>query len=523
MFVAHAPERIAENHFVEEIATLPHIIGGVDDESTERGRAAVRGLRLAHRQDDARAGGAGEDLDQHLPLHELRPPEPADDELRAVRRERLRGDRPDQPRLPARRDRDARPHRRDVSAQGLRVLGGALERAGHAAGRVARERERPALPGRGDQERLGSLQGKEGRRARPHVQAQLRRPARLARRSSWCACSNASSPRSRLTTRTRPPPPTRSQDAVSGAAAVVVATNHDEFAEPETLRLIVERAGSRMPGRRSLERVRRGAACSRAPTRSLALARPVASRPPPACRSRARPPLGIARGSRHRRRRHDRQRGRAPAAPTDRWTCASPTSARPRTGCASAARSTPADLRETESAARRRSRAARTSVHLAAIVGGIANFHKLPYTLLEANNALYNALFRAAIDAGVERFVYVSSSMAFERAEEFPTTEERARPHAHAALVVRLLEARGRVLLPRGDRTSSACASRSCGRSTPTARASIPGDEPGIAHLVPDLIERACAASGRSRSSGPASRRAPSRTSTTSRTASSRR
>jgi UDP-N-acetyl-D-mannosaminuronic acid dehydrogenase len=36
VFVAHAPERIAENHFIEEIATLPHIVGGVDEESTER-------------------------------------------------------------------------------------------------------------------------------------------------------------------------------------------------------------------------------------------------------------------------------------------------------------------------------------------------------------------------------------------------------------------------------------------------------------------------------------------------------
>jgi UDP-N-acetyl-D-mannosaminuronic acid dehydrogenase len=35
VFVAHAPERIAENHFVEEIGTLPHIIGGVDEQSTE--------------------------------------------------------------------------------------------------------------------------------------------------------------------------------------------------------------------------------------------------------------------------------------------------------------------------------------------------------------------------------------------------------------------------------------------------------------------------------------------------------
>ena len=37
-------------------------------------------------------------------------------------------------------------------------------------------------------------------------------------------------------------------------------------------------------------------------------------------------------------------------------------------------------------------------IHLAAIVGGIANFHKLPYTLSEVNAALYNAVFRAALE-----------------------------------------------------------------------------------------------------------------------------
>src|SRR5205807_10086234 len=50
-------------------------------------------------------------------------------------------------------------------------------------------------------------------------------------------------------------------------------------------------------------------------------------------------------------------------------------------------------------------------IHLAAIVGGIANFHRLPHTLTEVNNALYNAVIRAALDVDVERFVYVSSSM----------------------------------------------------------------------------------------------------------------
>ncbi len=36
VFVAHAPERIAAGRFVEEISTLPSIIGGVDEASTER-------------------------------------------------------------------------------------------------------------------------------------------------------------------------------------------------------------------------------------------------------------------------------------------------------------------------------------------------------------------------------------------------------------------------------------------------------------------------------------------------------
>jgi UDP-glucose 4-epimerase len=52
-------------------------------------------------------------------------------------------------------------------------------------------------------------------------------------------------------------------------------------------------------------------------------------------------------------------------------------------------------------------------VHLAAIVGGIGNFHKLPHTLLEVNTALYNSVFRAALSEGIDRLVYVSSSMVF--------------------------------------------------------------------------------------------------------------
>jgi UDP-glucose 4-epimerase len=131
-------------------------------------------------------------------------------------------------------------------------------------------------------------------------------------------------------------------------------------------------------------------------------------------------------------------------------------------------------------------------VHLAAIVGGIANFHKLPYTLLEANNALYNALFRAAIEAEVERLVYVSSSMVFERAQEFPTTEESL----------------DRTLAPHSSYGFSKLAGEYYCRAAAAEHGlryaivrpfnaygpgEAPGEEPGIAHVVPDLIEKALA------------------------------
>ena len=49
LFVAHVPERIAENHFLEEIATLPHIVGGVGralDRARSRELFEVFGSRI---------------------------------------------------------------------------------------------------------------------------------------------------------------------------------------------------------------------------------------------------------------------------------------------------------------------------------------------------------------------------------------------------------------------------------------------------------------------------------------------
>jgi nucleoside-diphosphate-sugar epimerase len=130
-------------------------------------------------------------------------------------------------------------------------------------------------------------------------------------------------------------------------------------------------------------------------------------------------------------------------------------------------------------------------IHLAAIVGGIANFHKLPYTLTEVNNALTGAIVHAAIDQAVERFVYVSSSMVFERATEFPTTEE------HLAVCPPPRSAYGFSKLS-GEVYARAAHDEHGLRFTICRpfNAYGPGElpdlaEPGIAHAVPDLIAKA--------------------------------
>jgi UDP-glucose 4-epimerase len=146
------------------------------------------------------------------------------------------------------------------------------------------------------------------------------------------------------------------------------------------------------------------------------------------------------------------------------------------------------DLRDVDEA-RKALRGCSHVIHLAAIVGGIANFHKLPFTLSEANHALYNAVFRAAIEGGVERFVYVSSSMVFERADQFPTTEAHLPdcPPPRSAYGWSKLagEVYCRAAHDEHDLPYTIC--RPFNAYGPGER---PEAEPGIAHVVPDLLRK---------------------------------
>jgi len=146
------------------------------------------------------------------------------------------------------------------------------------------------------------------------------------------------------------------------------------------------------------------------------------------------------------------------------------------------------DLRVLEQA-REATRGCTHVIHLAAIVGGIANFHKLPHTLTEVNNALYNAVIRAALDHDVQRFVYVSSSMVFERATEYPPTEEHIRDTPIPQSAYGFSKLTGEVYV-RAAEEEHGFPYTICRPFNAYGPGEMPEDEPGIAHAVPDLIRK---------------------------------
>jgi nucleoside-diphosphate-sugar epimerase len=147
------------------------------------------------------------------------------------------------------------------------------------------------------------------------------------------------------------------------------------------------------------------------------------------------------------------------------------------------------DLRDLD-AARAAAQGCTHVIHLAAIVGGIANFHRLPFTLTEVNNALTGAIVHAAVDHDVTRFVYVSSSMVFENATEFPTTEEHVRvcPAPYSAYGFSKLSGE---VYTRAAHDEHGLRYTICRPFNAYGPGELPDrDEPGIAHAVPDLIAK---------------------------------
>lgn len=147
------------------------------------------------------------------------------------------------------------------------------------------------------------------------------------------------------------------------------------------------------------------------------------------------------------------------------------------------------DLREHEQATAAM-RGCSHVIHLAAIVGGIANFHRLPHTLTEVNNALYNAVMRAALQCEVKRYVYISSSMVFERAQLFPTPEEYL-PECPVPLSAYGFSKLTGEVYCRAAHEEHGLPYTICRPFNAYGPGELPDPEPGIAHAVPDLIAKA--------------------------------
>jgi UDP-glucose 4-epimerase len=128
-------------------------------------------------------------------------------------------------------------------------------------------------------------------------------------------------------------------------------------------------------------------------------------------------------------------------------------------------------------------------IHCAAIVGGIGNFHRLPYTLTAVNSALYNGVIGAALDGGLDRFVYISSSMVFERARLFPTPEDHLADCLPPRSAYGFSKLAGEVQC-RAAHDEFGLPFTICRPFNAYGPGEAPDDEPGIAHVVPDLIRK---------------------------------
>ena len=149
------------------------------------------------------------------------------------------------------------------------------------------------------------------------------------------------------------------------------------------------------------------------------------------------------------------------------------------------------DLRDLDTARRALDGCERV-IHLAAIVGGIGNFHKYPHTLLENNHALYNAIFEAAVEHQPERLTYVSSSMVFENASRFPTREEDLRTTPAPWSAYGFSKLAGEVYC-RAAQAEHGLRYTICRPFNAYGPGEMPDDEPGIAHMVPDVIKKVLA------------------------------
>ena len=147
-----------------------------------------------------------------------------------------------------------------------------------------------------------------------------------------------------------------------------------------------------------------------------------------------------------------------------------------------------ADLADPK-AARDACRGVRACINLAARIGGIGYFHRLPATILSENNCIYSSTFEAAVEHQLERMIFVSSSMVFESATTFPSREEElltmAPPFTAYGFSKLIGEWYCRAFFDQHALRYTIC--RPFNAIGPDEEA---GEEVGEAHVIPDLVKK---------------------------------
>jgi UDP-glucose 4-epimerase len=100
------------------------------------------------------------------------------------------------------------------------------------------------------------------------------------------------------------------------------------------------------------------------------------------------------------------------------------------------------------------------------------------------------ALVHAALEQRVQRFTYVSSSMVFERASVFPTPEEHLLECPAPRSAYGFSKLAGEVYC-RAASEQHGLPYTVCRPFNAYGPGELPGEEPGIAHALPDLIAKA--------------------------------
>jgi UDP-glucose 4-epimerase len=126
--------------------------------------------------------------------------------------------------------------------------------------------------------------------------------------------------------------------------------------------------------------------------------------------------------------------------------------------------------------------------HLAAKIGGIGYFHRYPADILDDNNLMLSTVFRTAAEVGA-KVVYVSSSMVFERAGEWPTPEDaiESYPPPFSAYGFSKLIGEWYCRAFYEQFHTRFAIARPFNAYGP---GEYPENEPGLAHVIPDLIKK---------------------------------